>query len=41
VFGVWGLGPKPKSPIPNPQSPYYHNTLNNYSYYYEIILDFK
>ncbi|MEE3444537.1 MAG: hypothetical protein VZQ49_06785, partial [Methanobrevibacter sp.] len=21
VFGVWGIGPKPQSPIPNPQSP--------------------
>jgi len=20
-FGVWGMGPNPKSPIPNPQSP--------------------
>jgi hypothetical protein len=21
VFGFWGLGPTPQSPIPNPQSP--------------------
>jgi len=20
-FGFWGMGPNPKSPIPNPQSP--------------------
>jgi hypothetical protein len=35
MIGDWGLGPIPKSPIPNPQSP----TSEKFNVYHYVILN--
>jgi hypothetical protein len=36
-LGVWVLGPNPKSPIPNPQSPKLLNLISYYSQFNKYI----
>jgi len=31
-FGVWGFGPTPQSPIPNPQDPILMIKMNYFNY---------